>query len=252
MALQLEKSDSLPNGRLAIKAYKNNLTTAKGTSFGRVEAPSNRVNISNLAALITDRNAGIQPGMVSFVARLLHEETVRQLREGKNVEVLGLGTVFVATKGSMKGLKPGVADVPKMTLRFRSAKEIRKIVQSISAGSVTPVEIKPEINVVYDMKTKKVNEVKQGSVMQIKGKKLRVEGNSADIGLYLVKSDGSKLKIPADHIIRNDPSTLEVILPASIPAVSYLVRIVNQGKVKNVFSNTIREGVSDFKIEIKA
>ena len=252
MPLQLGKPDELPSGKLTVKAYKNTLTTAKGTSYGRVQAPSDRVNISNLSALIADRNAGIQPGMVAFVARLLHEETVRQLRDGKSVEVLGLGTVFVSTKGALKGDKPGLADVPKMTLKFRAAKETKKLMQGISAQLVIPVEVKPVINTVIDMKTKKENELKTGTVVQIKGKKLRVEGNKTEVGLALIKNDGTKINIPTANIIRNYPSTLEFILPTTITPSFYLIQVTNQGKVKDVFSNNVRVGTSDFKIEIKS
>ena len=248
MPLQLAKPDELPSGKLTIKAYKNTLSNARGTSYGRVQSPTDRINISNLSALIADRNPGIQPGMVSFVARLLHEETIRQLRDGKNVEVLGLGTAYVSTKG----LKPGVADVPKITLKFKTSKDAKKLMQGISAKLVVPMEVKPIINTVIDMKTKKESEIKVGTVVQVKGKKLRVEGNKSEVGLFLIKGDGSKMNIPPANIIRNEPSTLEFILPNSITPGFYLVQVANQAKVKDTFSNTVRVGISEFKIEVKA
>lgn len=251
MPLQLERRDELPNGKVTVKAYKTTLATAKGTSYGRVQSPSNRVSLSNLSALIADRNPGIQPAMVSFVARLLHEETVRQLRDGKNVEVLGLGTAYVATKGAMKGLKPSLSDVPKMMLKFRASKETKKQMQGISAKMIVPVEIKPIVNTVIDMKTKKVNEVKIGTVVQIKGKYLRVEGDKHEIGIYFVKATGQKVKISSDNIIRNDPSTIEFILPNSVLAGLYLVEVANQAKTKDAFSNNLRVGVSEFNVEVK-
>jgi len=252
MSLQLEKKDALPNGKLIVNAYRNSLPSAQGTSFGRIQSPSNRVTISNLSALIADRNPGIQPAMVAFVARLLHEETLRQLRDGKSVEVLGLGTAFIATKGSMKGLKPGLADVPKIILKFKASQGAKTHLQGISAKAVVAVEVKPVINTVIDMKTKKVNELKSGTVVQIKGYKLRVEGNKPEVGLYLVKSDGTKIKIQQDNIIRNEPSTLEFILPNTATPAFYTIEVRNQSKSKDVFSNNLRVGISEFKIEVKA
>lgn len=252
MPLQLEKRDELPNGKLTIKAYKNTLATSKGTSYGRVQSPSDRVTLSNLSALIADRNPGIQPAMVSFVGRLLHEETVRQLRDGKNVEVLGIGTAYVATKGSMKGLNPSLSDVPKMILKFRTSKEVKKQMLGMSAKLVVPIEVKPIINTVIDMKSKKVNEIKNGSIIQIKGKNLRVEGNSTNnIGISLINGSGSRVNITVDSIIRNEPSTLEVVLPPSISVGFYFVEVRTQTKLKDGFSNTLKVGVSDFKIEVK-
>lgn len=252
MALQLEKRDELPRGRLTVKAYKNPLPSAQGTSYGRVQSPSDRVNLSNLTASIADRNPGIQPAMISFVARLLHEEIVRQLREGKNVEILGLGTAYVATKGSMKGLNPNVADVPKMTLKFKTSQGIKQQMQGMSAQLLVPVQVKPVINTVFDLKLKKMNETKGGSIIQIKGKHLRVEGNKNEVGLFLIKSDGAKAKMPVDSILRNDPSTLLVSLPQNLAQGQYFIEVVNQSKIKDKFSNSVRVGVSEFRIEVKS
>jgi len=254
MPLQLEKPDNMPVSQLTIKAYKNYLKKVDSTdsSFGKVQAPSTRINISNLSALIADRHSGVEPAMISFVARLLHEETMRQLNEGKSVEVLGLGTVYITTKGSMKGLKPSIADVPKMVLKFRPSKEAKAKIKNIDGCLIVPITIVPVINIVEDMKTKDTTgNIKKGSVIKITGKRLRVEGNDSSVGLFFVKDSGTRINVDKSLIIRNEPATLEVILPSDLEVGTYTIEVVNQGRFKDEFSRTIRKGVSEFTVKVE-
>ena len=252
MPLQLEKGDEKPISDIRINAYRNHLDKKGISSFGRVQSPTKRISIANLAALIADRNAGIEPGMITFVARLLHDETMRQLHEGKSVEALGLGTVYVGTRGSMKGENPSIADAPKFVVKFRAAKGLKLNLKNIKPGSITPISCLPIVNIVEDMKTKKVNtEIKKGSIVKLQGKRLRIEGSDSKIGIYLYKEDGNFVKVDYNDILRNEPSCLEFILPSTvIQGVSYTIRIKNQAKNKKGFSKVLREGGADFDIKI--
>ena len=254
MPLQLEKGDSKPISDIRINAYKNHFDKQGKSSFGRVSSPTKRITIANLSALIADRHSGVEPGMISFVARLLHEETMRQLHEGKSVEALGLGTVYVGTKGSMKGENPSLADVPKFVVKFRASKGLNLNLKDIKAGSVTPILSVPIINLIEDMKTKKVNtEVKKGTIVKLQGKRLRIEGSDSTVGLYLVKEDGNKIPVDKADILRNDPSCIEFVLPSlAVVGTSYSILIKNQARAKNGFSKTIREGISGVEIKVVA
>ncbi|MGP1439678.1 MAG: DUF4469 domain-containing protein [Treponema sp.] len=252
MPLQLERGDEKPISDIRINSYKNYLDKKGSSSFGRVQSPTKRINIANLAALIADRHSGIEPGMISYVARLLHEETMRQLHEGKSVEALGLGTVYVGTKGSMKGENPSVADVPKFVVKFRTSKGLKLNLKDIKAGSVTNIDSVPVINVIEDMRTKKTDsEVKKGTIVKLTGKRLRVEGVDSSVGLYLDKGDGVATKVDKADILRNEPSCIEFILPSGLlVGTSYAIKIKNQAKVKNGFSKRVREGVSGVDIKV--
>ncbi len=252
MSLQLEKGDAMPISDISINAYKNNFDKNGISSYGRVNSPTKRISIANLAALISDRHSGIEPGMISYVARLLHEETVRQLHEGKSVEALGLGTVYVGTKGSMKGSTPSLSDAPKFVVKFRAATEIKLNLQNLKIGSITPIVCVPIINLIEDMKTKKVNsELKKGTVVKLTGKRLRVEGTNVGVGVYLNKDDGGFVKIPARELLRNEPSCLEFVLPSEVVlGATYSIEVRNQARIKKGFSKTVRSGFCDAEIKI--
>lgn len=252
MPLQLEKGDTKPVSDIRINAYKNYLDRNGKSSYGRVQSPTKRITVANLSALIADRHSGVEPGMISFVARLLHEETMRQLHEGKSVEALGLGTVYVGTKGSMKGENPNLSNAPKFVVKFRAAKGVCLNLKDIKVGSITSVVSLPIVNLIEDMKTKKVNtELKKGTIVKLTGKRLRIEGADTKVGLYLCKEDGVLTKVDTNDILRNEPSCLEFILPNSVVVgATYSIKIRNQAKIKTGFSKTLREGGSDFDVKI--
>lgn len=252
MPLQLEKGDVKPISDIRINAYKNHFDKSGCSSFGRVQSPTKRITVANLAALIADRHSGVEPGMISFVARLLHEETMRQLHEGKSVEALGLGTVYVGTKGSIKGENPSLMNAPKFVIKFKASKGATLNLKDIKAGSITPISSLPIINLIEDMKTKKINtELKKGTVAKITGKRLRIEGIDSNIGIFFCKDDGSLVKVDKNDILRNDPSCLEFVLPNSlVVGTVYSIKIRNQAKIKTGFSKTLREGESDFTIKV--
>ena len=252
MSLQLEKGDKTPISSVTLNALKNNLDKTGKTSYGRVRSNSKRITIANLAAVISERHVGIEPGMITYVARLLHEETMRQLKSGRSVEALGLGTVYVGTKGSMKGDNPSLSDVPKFVVKFRNAKETVKALENIKVGDVTPIVLVPVINIIEDLITHKENsELKKDTIVKITGKRLRIEGNNIDCGIYFSKEDGSFVKVNKTAIIRNEPSCLEFILPSGLVAGSlYSIVIKNQNRNKKGFSKNLRVGTSEDEIKI--
>ena len=254
MPLQLEKGDKSPVSSMIVNAFKNNFDKSGKSSYGRVRSNSKRVSIANLAAIIAERHVGIEPGMISYVARLLHEETMRQLKIGRSVEALGLGTMYIGTQGSMKGENPSIADVPKFVVKFRNAKETLKALESIKVDNVTVIDGNPIINIIEDMKTKKQNtELKKDTIVRLIGKKLRIEGSHTTCGLYLNKEDGSFTKVDITNIIRNEPSCLEFILPTGLQVGAlYTITIKNQGRVKGGFSKNLRVGTSTNSIKIIA
>lgn len=252
MPLQLEKGDKVPISEITINAFKNNFDKSGNSSYGRVRSNSRRVTITNLAAVISDRHVGIEPGMISYVARLLHEETMRQLKMGRNVEALGLGTLYVGTKGRIKGDKPSLSDLPKFVIKFRNAKETIKALENIKAGDVSAIENKPIISIIEDMVTKAQNtELKKGTVVRLKGKKLKIEGDKPTCGLYLYKEGGTFEKVDAGNIIRNEPSCIEFILPSTVQVGSlYSIKVRNQGKTRKGFTKAVREGSAGTLVKI--
>ena len=256
MALQLEKGDEMVKSKVRVTAYQNHLVKNGTASYGRVQAPSERVNVSNLVASLATRNLGIDPGILHYAAKLFHEEIMRQLEEGKSVEVLGIGTAYISTKGGMKGLNPNLADVPKMTLRFKPAKEIKKKLKLIKVDSVDEAKILPEINSIEDKRTGIIDgDVKKGSVLKVKGRRLRVEsdGNPTHkVGIYCVRDTGEKKIVPQENIYVNEPTTLLFLLPNDVTVgASYTLEVITQKKYGDgKYAKTAKTGVSKHSFKI--
>lgn len=56
MSLQLEKSDEVAKSKVRVTAYQNHFSKDSPASYGRVQAPSDRVTASNLVASLATRH----------------------------------------------------------------------------------------------------------------------------------------------------------------------------------------------------
>jgi hypothetical protein len=82
---------------------------------------------------------------------------------------------------------------------------------------------------VIDVKTGSVNDlITTNRNLRILGSKLKITGESEDIGVYFVPQDGGeRVKVDPSDIVTNDPSEVMVFTPA-LPAGAYTVEVVTQ------------------------
>ena len=67
-----------------------------------------------------------------YSAGVLRNAFLDLLREGKEIEVLELGTMYLKPIGSMETLSPDITDVPKMTVGFTPSELLlRAEIQSV-------------------------------------------------------------------------------------------------------------------------
>jgi hypothetical protein len=71
--------------------------------------------------------------------------------------------------------------------------------------------------------------ITRGRNAQVNGSYIKIAGNHPDVGVYLVTVDGASTHhLPADSIVKNEPSSLLLFIPADIPTGDYRLRIVTQ------------------------
>ena len=93
----------IPEHRVSMVLYKNRFDKTGESFYGRVHRSNKTLSLENLISLIDERDTGISAHLVQHSAQLLHEEIMRQLRQGKAVNVLGIGTFYLAADGIVKG-----------------------------------------------------------------------------------------------------------------------------------------------------
>lgn len=246
------KNFERPEHRVSMMLYKNRFDKTGESFFGRVHRSNKTISLENLISLIDERDTGISAHLVQHSARLLHEEIMRQLKLGKAVNVLGIGTLYLGADGIVKGKNPSPSDAPPLCLRFTPSPEVSKELKKLSVSLVVQSKYDPQIDVVTDLFTQKENEIVTcGKSLRISGNRIRILGTLEDCGIYFVPKDGSDLiKVKAEHIFTNSPSLVEFFVPAELEKdKEYAIRICTQFSAGQITVKELRTTETDFYLK---
>ncbi len=209
-------------GALDVTLYANRYTD--GTFYGRVSRRT--VDLENLIADIAHNNAGVSQLMVQHIASLLQTEILRLLGLGFSVNLLELGTLYLATEGSIRG--KSAADIPPLSVHFTPSATLKERAAAMKVEHVLLGDGLPVIDRVED--TFRTGDEAKGMisisrVIRIVGSRLRLGADAARNGIFFVPAveDGTANRdesawIKADAVIKNKPSALECYVPASLKA----------------------------------
>ena len=142
-----------------------------------------------------------------------------------------INTDLFKTSLSITGVFDGAGDTfdkSRHTIKVNTnaGKVLKEAVAKIQVEKTTTPESIPYILEVKDSVSGIVNDqITSGGVLEITGSLLKVDGDNAANGVYLVAADGSKNKVPT--LVDNKPARLFVILPA-LTAGEYTLQITTQ------------------------
>ncbi len=177
-----KEADSL----LSVKLSKNQFSTAENSFIGRVTR--NTVTLENLIASISKKNEGISSYMIEHVANLLGDEMLIACQNGKAVDVLGLGTMYIAVSGAITGENPGESSIPGFKLNFTMSPKSQTVLSSLKVDQVVISDSCPvfdRIINVYDQNEDRVLTKDKGA--KVIGSKLKVAGE--DSGIWFAPLD---------------------------------------------------------------
>ena len=156
------------------------------------------------------------------------EETVEEITdEGGTVNLPLFNTSFSVSgvfEGPMDTFDPNRhklnVNVTKGT-RMRNAEKRTKLKKT---DAVTPL---PNIMEVRDFVSDTVNDLlTPGGVLQLWGSNIKLAGEHPDVGLWFVPETGDAVR--AAIIVNNKPSSLIAMIPATLAAGNYTLRVVTQ------------------------
>lgn len=99
-----------------------------------VRVARNAVNLDNIVSDIIANYPSLDPYVINHAVELVKDQIIKYLKEGRAVDVLELGTLYPAAKGTVSRANPQVSSLPDLTLRFKPSK------QALSAlSAVKPV-----------------------------------------------------------------------------------------------------------------
>jgi hypothetical protein len=214
---------------VVIELFDNPLTERTDDRYGRV------INIASInedtligRAIANGFNGNAASMKATYQA--LKQEALKAIVRGEIVN-FGLGHLTLDVEGVFVG------DVPvwnpekhKLIARITAAKEAREILKTTPVKIIGMAPDQAAITQVTDVTTGKVNEVlTPGGMVNIKGSRIRVEGDDPTVGLFLTSQDTLEVtQIPVTAIGMNDPSKIMLVAPATLAAGSYLLSVVTQ------------------------
>ena len=131
-----------------------------------------------------------------------------------------INTDLFKTGLSISGVFDGAGDTfdksrHSIRVNINAGKLLKEALAKIQVEKTTARESIPYVLEVKDSVSGSVNDqITSGGVLEITGSRLKVEGDNAANGVYLVAADGTKNKVPT--LVENKPARLFVILPARL------------------------------------
>ena len=207
--------------------------------------------MGNIVDKIYDKNKVFDRETLLYVAGLFKNGILALLSEGKAVDMLQLGVLYLKPNGTVEEGK--LDNIPEMTLGFTPSEVACAAVKGVTvAGDVTKSS-EPEVSYLFDMhKEAKTDAVSKGYTLKIKGDRLKIAGDEAETGLFFAPCDaeGKKDEDRANWVhIRPSPSmentakTVCVNLPAYMKEGTYRLIVCTAFGAGKRLNKSIREGI---------
>ena len=222
---EYKSADSL----LSVSLRKNQFSEADNSFIGHVTR--NTVTVKNLIAEIAKKNEGVSSYMIEHAANLLSDEMLNACQNGKSVDVLGLGTMYIAIDGSITGDNPDESSIPGFKANFTPSPKTQKVLENLKVDQV----VIPASIPVIDMITNTFNQnttrdLIRGKGVRITGNKLKILGADAGIWFAPLNADGNAVKdetlwtaIDKTTLSCNKPKSLEFYVPDGLIDSNYRI-----------------------------
>ena len=180
----------------------------KTVSYARVKR--NTAFIGNIISKILEHNKVLDRETLLYSAGLFRNAILELLKDGKAVDLLEMGILYIKPNGSIDSAVPGIEDVPEMTLSFTPSDMALDAVKNVTAGADVSISNEPALESLSNIHTKQNgSELSIGHSARITGKRLKIAGNEMETGLYLASCS-------ENGIYDNDPSTWTALGAANI------------------------------------
>lgn len=210
----LENSSSI----LSVTLHENNFTK-DGTYYATVSR--NTATFKNILSEIAEDNKGMDPYMLQFAAILIQKKILKMLEQGKAVNVLDLGTMYIAMKCNAKG-KSDVSESGNFYIKFTPTTLANEAISSLSVDKIVYADGSPEITTITDLSdTEAEGSLTAGKPCRLSGSRLKLGGDGWGIWFAPVDSERkmsadetSWVKVEEANLFRNKPSELNFFVPA--------------------------------------
>jgi len=236
--------------KMRAKLYPNYLPKVEGAYIARTTNESS-VSIEDICAAMKNRG-GYDGSYEDAIQTVRHffMETQYQLADGFSVN-LGICSVHPNIGGTFDSATEA-HDHKKhpITFRFQSLKPLRDLRQSIEVIIEGVADSPAYIDGFLDVEGNSTNHLfVPGDGFMIHGHNIKVEGNDAACGVYLVPVEDPAKKVKVARILENTPSKIMGIIPPSTGYLLNKIEIITQYTSGSATLTAPRTITSPFIIE---
>ncbi|MCR5763628.1 MAG: DUF4469 domain-containing protein [Treponema sp.] len=236
---QIEQEFTNSSNKVSVSIQKSSFSE-KETFFGRVSR--NTVNIDNMISSICEKVPSYDKYELKRFAKDLKAEIKSSIANGKSVNLLDLGILYIALSGGMKVAPKTASEVSSLTVKFSPSKSLTESVSKIEIDKIVYVSTAPLIsNVECLWDEAEEGSVFAGKIVRITGNRLKIEGESGgaffcplDANMEPVMDESKWIKASVTH---NLPKTVELYAPETLEKdANYAVCIKTRPNSENVYS----------------
>lgn len=220
MSLFFEQTTT--DSKVAVTLSNNSFDDS--TYFVRV--PRDKVTLDNIVSEISAGYPSIDPFVIIHAAQLIREQILKFITQGKAVDVLELGTMYLSPEGTVTRSNPQVSDLPEIGIKFTPSSSVKEAISGISANSFMISDSAPEISVITSLKDGNTDgTLYQGYLVQLTGGKLKVDVDNENSGIFFVPvldsgepnpDEDTWKAVDTSYMPKNTKGTLQFYPPATV------------------------------------
>lgn len=210
--------------------------------------PRDTVSMNGIVSEITAGTSSIDAYVIMHSAELIKAKILELLKQGRAVDVLELGTMYLKPKGTVTRSNPQVTDLPELGLNFTPSTEAKEAIAEVAGISFMINDSSPEISTVLDLNTATEGVLTAGGFLRITGDKLKVALDDsgeleADNEIAFVPVDssgdpdpdtGNWVYLDGTKVVTNYNKKLEIWVPTTLSSsASYLIYVQSTYLGKN-------------------
>lgn len=236
---QIEQEFTSSTNKVSVSIQKSTFAENE-TFFGRISR--NTVNIDNLISSICEKIPSYDKYELKRFAKDLKTEVQASLAGGKSVNLLDLGTLYIALSSGMKVAPKTASEISSLTVKFSPSKVLTESVSKIEIDKIVYVNSSPLISSLECLwEGLSEQTVMIGKIVRITGSKLKIEGENGGVFFCGVDSAGNpetdETKWIKTVVTRNLPKTLEFYVPSNLETEKkYAVAVKTRPTAEGVYS----------------
>ena len=210
---------------LNVQSVDNPLTKEEGDKRF-VLVPNGTADFDRVISEMMAVNPGLERETVEAVVKLEHRTIQRLTLNGMRVSN-GLFSAVASPKG-----RAGASWDPKvnqLNITIAQGADWREAIRNTTVNVLGDKSEVMYVSGITDAATRATNRTATpGYPFTVEGNYLKLAGEDPSVGIYLVDEDGTETRIDPAMVAVNEPKKLVFVIPATMEAGTYTLRVVTQ------------------------